>query len=380
MNSQSEVKSTKMKKTLLALITIILSANIFMGMAAAKTVVPYKIYYYYGQGCPHCANVDKFFADNDLYNKYPIEKKEVYSNAKYAQELTNWFEEENIPLTSRGVPALVFPNKQILVGDTPIIENFETLAEEFKTELMEGGMPDPDMETKVPEGKNETNLTILAVISGAVVDSINPCAFAVLIILLTTILATGNRKKALKTGIAFATSIFISYMAMGLGLYKALTIGNVPHYFMNIVGVLAIVLGLFNLKDYFNYGGFGFVMEVPLKWRPKMKELLTNVTSPSGAFLIGFLISLFLLPCTSGPYIVVLGMLSQRELFAQAFAYLVLYNLIFIAPMILITAAVFKGFDIKKAEKERKKQIEKLHLIAGIILVLMGIALLTGLI
>lgn len=357
------------KIILLALLTFTFVTNVFVAKAQDET----KIYYYYGQGCPHCANVDKYFKEKDLYNKYLIEKKEVYSNPIYAQELTTLFEEQGIPLNQRGVPAMYIPGNQILVGDVTIIENFEVLGQNFVNEEY------------VPESTNKEksfkpNLTILAVVSGALVDSINPCAFAVLIILLTTILATGNRKKALKTGLAFALSIFLSYMAMGLGLYKALTIGSLPLYFMKAIGVLAIVLGLFNIKDYFNYGGLGFVMEVPFKWRPKMKELLLNVTSPKGAFLIGFLISLFLLPCTSGPYIVVLGMLSQKETFALAFAYLILYNLIFIAPMLIITAAIFKGYDVKKAEVARKKQIKNLHLVAGIILVLMGIALLTGLI
>jgi cytochrome c biogenesis protein CcdA len=196
---------------------------------------------------------------------------------------------------------------------------------------------------------------------------------------MSTIMAAGNSRKALKTGIAFATSIFISYFLMGLGIYKALGVGSLSSLFFKIVGWLALVLGLFNLKDYFWYGK-GFIMEVPLSWRPKLKSLLKSVTSPLGAFGIGFVVSLILLPCTSGPYIVILGMLAKNTLQVKAVTYLALYNLIFISPMLLISYAVYKGFDPQKAEEIRQKRLKTLHLIAGILMLIMGIAILAGLI
>jgi len=66
------------------------------------------------------------------------------------------------------------------------------------------------------------------------------------------------------------------------------------------------------------------------------------VLSPIGAFGIGILVSLFLLPCSSGPYIVILGLLSAQsnELNLLGMGYLVLYNFIFILPMLAITFLV----------------------------------------
>jgi len=341
------------------------------GKAEAAELNPDKIYYFYGQGCSHCAKVDKFLKNNDYNSKYPIEKIEIYNNPGSAALFTNIFDSLNTPLNDRGVPAMWFPKTQeMIVGDIPIKEGFVAAAEKVA--------PSVNSEETPEETTNKTDLTIVAVLTGALVDSINPCAFAVLIILLTTILATGEKKKVLLAGLLFATSIFLSYLAMGLGLYKALTIGSLPQYFTIVIGTLAIILGLFNLKDYFNYGGFGFVMEIPMSWRPKMKSILARITSPMGAFFVGFVISLFLLPCTSGPYIVVLGMLSQRELFTQALIYMIIYNLVFVAPMILITLGVYKGMDIQKAEETRKDKIKLLHLIAGILLIAMGILVLLG--
>jgi cytochrome c biogenesis protein CcdA len=164
---------------------------------------------------------------------------------------------------------------------------------------------------------------------------------------------------------------------MGLGLYKALGVGELSHLFFKVVGWLAIILGLLNLKDYFWYGK-GFLMEVPMSWRPKLKSLLKSVTSPIGAFGIGLLVSLILLPCTSGPYIVILGMLAKKAFQTKAVLYLILYNLIFISPMVLISFAVYKGFDPDKAEEMRQKRLRTLHLIAGLIMLAMGGAILVG--
>ena len=175
-----------------------------------------------------------------------------------------------------------------------------------------------------------------------------------MIILMTTILATGHAK-ALAAGLAFSTSIFISYFLMGLGLYKALSLGGVADWFFKIIGWVAIVMGLLNLKDYFWYGK-GFLMEVPMSWRPSLKGLIRSVTSPGGAFAIGFLVSLFLLPCTSGPYIVILGMLAKRVLDVKAISYLFLYNLIFVSPMVLISVAVYRGFDPNKRGRNKTKE------------------------
>ena len=109
-----------------------------------------------------------------------------------------------------------------------------------------------------------------------------------------------------------------------------------------------------------------------------MKAIIRSATSPVGAFVVGLLISLFLLPCTSGPYIVVISMLGQEGMFWQAVRLLILYNLIFVSPMLFITFAVYKGFSVERAEEIRQKRLKVLHSIAGVILIVMGIVILMG--
>lgn len=223
------------------------------------------------------------------------------------------------------------------------------------------------------------DITLLAVICGAGVDAINPCEFAILILLMASMLAAepDNRKKALYTGVAFIVGIFIAYFLMGIGLLNIIRNYTLhfSDYFYKIIGITAIIMGLLNLKDYFWYGKV-FLMEVPLSWRPKMKLLIRKITNPIGALVVALLVSLFLLPCTAGPYVVILGMLAHKVAFAKALIYLVLYNLIFILPMLAIVLLIYYGLSPEKAESWRKQKLRLLHLIAGVILVGLGIAIL----
>ncbi len=230
-------------------------------------------------------------------------------------------------------------------------------------------------------GALSLNLTPWAVACGAALDAINPCEFAILILLMGSLLLNeDNRKKALFTGLSFIGAVFIAYFLMGVGLLeflRAYTL-SVSQYFYYVIGALAIILGLLNIKDYFYYGGAGFLMEVPQSWRPRMKGLILKITTPFGAFLTGLLVSLFLLPCTSGPYVVILGMLASKTTVVQALLYLVFYNLIFIAPMLAIVLAIYWGLSPEKADAWRKQKLRLLHLIAGVVLLILGIAILGG--
>jgi len=122
-------------------------------------------------------------------------------------------------------------------------------------------------------------------------------------------------------------------------------------------------------------------MEIPRSWRPTLKKMLGSVTSPLGAFFIGFLVCLFELPCTGGPYIFILGLLAERTTMISSIPILLLYNLFFVLPLIIITFAIYFGFsNVEKATKWKDNNIKILHLISGIIMLLLGIGVVSGII
>lgn len=340
------------------------------------------MYLFYGQGCSHCAAEEEFLGKmQEIYN-LNITSYEIYSNkdnVKFFRELSAAYGQE-----VQGVPTLFIDNK-VIVGFSPEVQK-QIEAEIKKCSAEQCSSPinvivsenstviiGNSSATENPATTNLKNkLTIPAVVIAAVIDSINPCEFAILILLLTTVLASGSKRRALYTGIAFSAAIYLSYFLMGLGLYSALQISNFTRIFYIVVSIAAIIIGLFNVKDYFWYGKW-FAMEVPLTWRPWMKMLVRSVTSIPGAFFIGILISLFLLPCTSGPYIVILGLLAEVATKNYAIMLLLLYNAIFILPMLIITGIISFGFaTTEQAEEWRQRNIKILHLIAGLLMLAIG--------
>jgi len=98
-----------------------------------------------------------------------------------------------------------------------------------------------------------------------------------------------------------------------------------------------------------------------------------------GAFLVGFVVSLFELPCTGGPYIVILGLLAKEVTRTTGIMYLLLYNLVFVSPLIILSLIIYKGLSTtEKLEKIRQGKLRLLHLIAGILmLTIAGIMILS---
>jgi len=122
-------------------------------------------------------------------------------------------------------------------------------------------------------------------------------------------------------------------------------------------------------------------MEVPLSWRPAMKKILNSATTPCGAFVAGLAVSLFELPCTGGPYIVILGLLAKEVTRGVGILYLLFYNLIFVSPLIILSLIIYKGLSTTgKLEVIRQERIKVLHLVAGIIMILIALVMVLSLI
>lgn len=220
----------------------------------------------------------------------------------------------------------------------------------------------------------------IILIPAAIWDSINPCAFAVMFILLSAILRKQwGKKQVLFAGFLFILSIFISYMAMGLGLYKALATTDNTFYLKVIVWTIWVIVWLANLKDYFWYWKWWFKIEVPEAWRPTMFKLIKSVVSPWWAFFIGFLVSLFLLPCTSGPYITILWYLASEstDIHLWGYIYILIYNIIFIIPMVIIAIIIAFGYkNVSELREYKELNVEKLHLISWIVMLVLWIYIL----
>lgn len=230
-----------------------------------------------------------------------------------------------------------------------------------------------------------TDFTFWKITALALADSVNPCEIAILTMVLVSILIQNpeKRKKVLYGGLAFISAVYLGYLFYGIIIVQffrtfAELLRQNSGFVYNGLAILAMIIGALNIKDFFMYRPGGIATEMPIFMRPKVKRIIQKITSPSGAFLIGFLVTLFLLPCTIGPYIIASGLLANLGTIG-ALPWLLYYNIIFVLPMLVIVGIVYKGFArIEEVSGWKERNIRRLHLISGILLFLIGFALLMG--
>ncbi len=216
--------------------------------------------------------------------------------------------------------------------------------------------------------------TIPVVVGTAIVDSINPCAIGVLILLITTLLALSkNRRKLLMVGSIYIIAVFVTYLIAGFGLLFFIQKLNIAEPLSVIVGGLVILLGLIEIKDFWWYGK-GFSLMIPASKVEKVREFVKHTSIP-GAIILGIFVAAVELPCTGGPYLAITTLLAKLGFSWKVFWLLVFYNFIFVLPLIVIMLLVYFGGNIK-AIKEWKQGARKwMRLATGLVMVCLGIIL-----
>lgn len=284
-----------------------------------------------------------------------------------------------------GDPPAVFVGNTAMVGGRLYIgrqrpQPFALTAEDFT--LLEAQVTravEDEASSPLERLRLREQLTLWAVIGAALLDSLNPCDFALMLLLMGTLIVLGKRMSVLWAGLAFIAGTYVTYFLMGFGVYSLLgmTVGSrafrIP--FLYTVSSFAIVIGLWQMKDLLWYGRW-FSIEVPDRWKPRAKKLAESVASIPGAFVIGALESLFLAPCTSGPYLAILTLLSQTTERTEGVLLLLLYNFVFVIPLIVLAVTVHFGFTTTaRAERWRSAKAGNLHFITGLVMFTLGVGM-----
>ena len=164
------------------------------------------------------------------------------------------------------------------------------------------------------------------VIVSSLVDSINPCAFSILIVSVIFLFGLGKaRERILILGLSYILGIFAVYLLIGLGILQVLHIFNVPHFMSKLGAGLLVLLGLINILETI-FPKFPVKLAVPHAAHERMNVLIEKVSLP-GMFLLGALVGLCEFPCTGGPYLTVLGLLHDIKTYWSGVWYLLLYTM-----------------------------------------------------
>lgn len=203
-------------------------------------------------------------------------------------------------------------------------------------------------------------LTLLAVL--ALSDSVNPCViFIYTLLLIAASLALGRRGRVIAVGTSFILAIFIGYYVLGLGLMTV-----VRGFPKELLSLIAIAFGL-------------WICISGIKGRSRViakKSVLGLIsrasTSTTISFALGLLLTFTLLPCSAGPYVVFVGIASK---YSTPIPYLLLatYNVIFVAPLLIISLIIWNTMKYKTVQEVILKHNIKLSLIAGLVLIVVGV-------
>jgi len=334
------------------------------------------IYYFYGQSCPHCARIKPFIEEMTAkYSRIQMYQFEIYYNTTN-QALFKDFN-TRYEITREGIPAL-FIGDRALIGETTIRENLESSILYFYVhepicpttyQKNEGGPHDISPTEKI-------DLTIPSVIIAAAIDSINPCAFAVLIFLLVYLTSVNNRNRILLVGMTYILAVFTVYFFSGLGFFTLVQSMRITDVVFRIAAIIAILAGIVNVKDFLWYGK-GFSLSIPESRKETIKTYVMKASIPS-AIILGGLVSIFELPCTGGIYLAILSLLSSKMTLAQGLPYLLLYNVIFVLPLLGILLIVYYGISAETMESWRGEGRRWIRLAMGVLMIALGALMLFG--
>lgn len=226
-------------------------------------------------------------------------------------------------------------------------------------------------------------ITLPTVVVAAALDGINPCAFTVLLLLVTALLAavqvergsvSSVRARLLTRGGLFVTAIFLTYLALGVGVLKTADLFVRRHLPARIGALLAILLGLWMLKDYF-LPGVGLQLHAPPRVGRLARAAAEKGTVPA-LLAGGFLIGLCTVPCSGAVYLGVLSLLAAQPTRALGYGYLLLYNVVFVLPLLVILIAAAARPTLGRLVRWNVQHREGVRLLLGSGVVVMGLVIL----
>lgn len=210
------------------------------------------------------------------------------------------------------------------------------------------------------------------VIVTAAIDSINPCAIGVLIMLVSAVIATSlPRKRMLVLGLTYIASVYVTYLLAGIGLLFFLS--SIPIsiavYISIFVGAIIVLAGLVEIKDFYWYGR-GFTLAIPPAMAKKIQGYSKNLTVPGMAFLGAFVAGVEL-PCTGAPYLAILFVLRQ-QFNIEAFGLLLIYNFIFVLPLLVILGLALLGMKATELKMWKDRNRPYMRLLSGLLMIALG--------
>ena len=346
--------------------------------AACEGPDPIWMAYFYQVGCQTCSRAE--YDIEYAKSKYPqlvVEEFDVQEKTALAEWLGKRL---GVPEEKRLATPSLFVGDDYLIGEDITSEAVLALAEKYQPTGAEQVWAEFDAQT-ARQGIVERFRSFgpLTVVFAGLVDGLNPCAFATLVFFVSY-LTLSNRKgrEILAVGAAFTVGVFVAYLAVGLGFYKVLgmlgdLLTRLGRWVYGFTAVLCAGLAIFSFTDYLKArrGEIGDMsLNLPHAMRKRINAMIRKGRSAEtyviGAFVTGLVVSFLELACTGQVYLpTIIFVTSVPELRVRAVLYLVLYNLLFVLPLIVVFILAYYGTSSKELTRflERNAATVKLGMV-----------------
>ena len=347
-----------------------------------------EVVFFHKPGCAECTKTRQYL--DALKTDFPLMKVTEHNildaeGLLLNQSLCAWFD---APSTRYSVAPAVFAQGGFVIGPEVSPATLGTLFAKTMREPQDDAWMDVTEPRKAEaqaavEERYET-ITLPIVLLGGLLDGINPCAFATIIFFLSYLqIARRTPREMLMVGAAFISAVFIAYLAAGLLLYQVLEtliarFAGVQRWMNVIFGVLALVAAWLSLRDALRARA-GRMEEMTLQLPGMLKDRIRGVIRTGArarrfviaAFLSGIVISLLELACTGQVYAPIIYQIQKGRL--DAVLWLVIYNLAFVTPLIVIFLLAYGGLRSETLIEFQKKHTFAVKL--GLAFLFLGLAL-----
>jgi len=337
---------------------------------------------FFKPGCEHCRAYETVLARlNQAYEKQlRIERYDV-TTAEGRRLYAAYCRRYGIDHASLVTPTVFFSDRT-LSGEAAIRDTEWSL----QTVLGQHGpatiIPNADDLREAERSLMEQweRVPLFAILVAGLIDGINPCVFSTLVFFMSLLTVMKIKNRLLLTvGSIYCLSCYISYFLLGLGvlsLFNAINqfqiLGRALNYGM--IGVLAVLAGL-SLHDAYRYRKTGNAATVTLQLPGYLKQLIHSLMRRAlkyryllpGIFLVGFSVTLIESACSGQVYIPVIGMISRSgsSFSGTAIAYLALYNLMCIVPVVTVLLLTYYGTTTRVFIDWAKKDVVVGKLLMG---------------
>ncbi|MBP7088122.1 MAG: hypothetical protein KBB01_02345 [Candidatus Omnitrophica bacterium] len=302
-------------------------------------------------------------------------------NLALLESISSYFQKEKALIPS------VLVGKNFLVG---LYEIEGKLDQAIATSLSEKGDSLDFLRASLSEVFNK--LSIYTVMASGLIDGINPCAFAVIVFFISFLAVYGYKKRDLIiVGIFYCAAVFACYLLIGLGVFKFFySFKNIYffiRFFYHFIAVFCFLMGIAALYDYFKFKktnqSEGAILQLPkfIKRRIsitigsqlRQKKQNSVWALAISSFTVGSLVSLLEAVCTGQVYVpIIVVILKNSTLKLKAATYLVLYNLMFIFPLVVIFILSLIGVSHLRFSNFLKKHLGTIKLLMAFLFFLLG--------